>query len=256
MNQIIQAGVSITMSSPEMVEFINAHRKEAALAAGAEFPSKGYAKLEHADFCKKVPEVLGRDAGKFSGIYRDSMNRIQDGYHFPKREACLMAMSYSYDLQAKVFDRMTALETAAAPVADPMEVLKDPVSMRTLLLGYSEKLILLEAEKAAMAPKVEAYELIAVSDSDYTITQAAKLLQLVPHNQLFHYLNANQWIYKSNGRGPWLPHVGRIKQGYMVLGGHPVTHSDGRVETEPQSRITAKGLARLATLFAKVPEAA
>lgn len=116
MNQIIQAGGSITMSSAEMVEFINDHRKEAAFAVGAEFPSKGYAKLEHADFVKKVPEVLGKDAGKFSGIYRDSMNRVQDGYHFPKREACLMAMSYSYALQAKVFDRMTALEAASVPL--------------------------------------------------------------------------------------------------------------------------------------------
>jgi len=44
----------------------------------------------------KVPEVLGLNAGNFSGIYRDSRNREQDCYTFPKREACLMAMSYDH----------------------------------------------------------------------------------------------------------------------------------------------------------------
>ena len=88
----------ITMSSLELVEFINASRKP------------GEAKVEHRDLLKKVPLVLNGDEGKFSSIYRDSMNRTQPCYRFPKREACLMAMSYSYELQAKVFDRMTALE--------------------------------------------------------------------------------------------------------------------------------------------------
>lgn len=101
---------ALTMSSLELVEFINSERLREAEAAGAEFPSKGFAKLEHADFMKKVLEVLGVNAGKFSGIYFDTRNREQDCYNFPKREACLMAMSYSYDIQAKVFDRWQELE--------------------------------------------------------------------------------------------------------------------------------------------------
>lgn len=94
-----------TMTSLELVQFINNQR------------DVGASELAHSDFLKKVPQVLGKDAGNFSSIYLDSMNREKPCYRFPKREACLMAMSYSYDLQAKVFDRMTALEAqAAAPV--------------------------------------------------------------------------------------------------------------------------------------------
>ena len=120
-SQPAAASEAVTMTSLELVDFINAHRKEMAEAAGAPFPSKGYAKLGHNDFMKKVPDVLGKDAGNFSHIYRDSMSREQDCYCFPKREACLMAMSYSYDIQAKVFDRMTALEDQlrVAPQARP-----------------------------------------------------------------------------------------------------------------------------------------
>lgn len=76
------------MTSPELVQFINNQRE-----AGA-------AELAHSDFLKKVPQVLGKDAGNFSSIYLDSMNREKPCYRFHKREACLMAMSYSYDLQA------------------------------------------------------------------------------------------------------------------------------------------------------------
>ena len=92
-----------TMTSLELVDFINNQRGE------------GEATLAHSDFLKKVLLVLGGDAGKFSAIYLDSMNREKPCYRFPKREACLLAMSYSYDLQAKVFDRMTALEAGQAP---------------------------------------------------------------------------------------------------------------------------------------------
>lgn len=108
-----------TMTSVEEVDFVNAHRKEQAEAAGESFPSKGYAKLEHADFMKKVPEVLGKEAArKFFGaaFYANGTGAQlrRPIYTFPKREACLMAMSYSYDLQAKVFDRMTELEAKPA----------------------------------------------------------------------------------------------------------------------------------------------
>jgi hypothetical protein len=89
---------TVSMTSMELVDFINSQREE------------GEAILDHADLMKKVPKVLKKDAGRFSDIYLDSMNRRQKCYRLPKREACLVAMSYSYELQAKVFDRMTALE--------------------------------------------------------------------------------------------------------------------------------------------------
>lgn len=114
-------GQPVTMTSLELVDFINADRQERAKAAGADFPSKGFAKLEHADLLKKVPEVLGEHAGKFSCMFDVPIGngaiRQSRGYRFPKREACLMAMSYSYELQAKVFDRMTELEAQVVGTA-------------------------------------------------------------------------------------------------------------------------------------------
>jgi hypothetical protein len=61
----------------------------------------------------KVPKVLGADAAKFLATQKYGNGNSRDIYNFPKREACLMAMSYSYELQAIVFDRMTAQEQQA-----------------------------------------------------------------------------------------------------------------------------------------------
>lgn len=100
-----------TMSSVEMVEYINADRKSKSEAEGLSFPCKKYRKLRHDSLMLKVPKVLGENQSpKFIGDYTDDKGRTYPCYHFPKREACLMAMSYSYELQAQVFDHMTELE--------------------------------------------------------------------------------------------------------------------------------------------------
>lgn len=98
-----------------MVDYINADRASKAKSEGLAFPCKKYRKLRHDSFMLKVPKVLGETTSpKFFG---DDIFTAGNGaqatrkiYRFPKREACLMAISYSYELQAPVFDRMTELE--------------------------------------------------------------------------------------------------------------------------------------------------
>lgn len=94
---------ALTMSSLELVEFINSERGE------------DEAELRHDSFMAKVPKVIGENlAPKFIGtshyVNGAGNNVPRNVYNFPKREACLMAMSYSYDIQAKVFDRWQELE--------------------------------------------------------------------------------------------------------------------------------------------------
>ena len=99
------------MSSLQMVEYINADRKAKAEAEGLTFPCKEYRVLQHKDFLKKTPKVLGEEhSAKFFAQYKDSTGRYLPCYQFPKREACLMAMSYSYELQAAVYDYMEELD--------------------------------------------------------------------------------------------------------------------------------------------------
>lgn len=83
----------ITMTSIEMVTYLNDERKNSPTA---------YAEVNHSDFMRRVPKVLGEDhVPKFLGSQSYGNNNTRDIYNFPKREACLMAMSYSHELQAK-----------------------------------------------------------------------------------------------------------------------------------------------------------
>ncbi|MEG5642292.1 Rha family transcriptional regulator [Enterobacter asburiae] len=116
--EVSQQGNSTpTMSSLQMVDYINAERKGKALAEGMEFPCKKYRKLEHRSLMTKVPKVLGDAAAKFFAVdifINGTGGKVErDIYRFPKREACLMAMSYSYELQAKVYDYMEELDRQA-----------------------------------------------------------------------------------------------------------------------------------------------
>ena len=90
------------MTSIEMVKYLNDERRNY---------SYGYAEVVYGNFMTRVPKVLGEvTASKFLQTVKYSSGNgatsTRNIYRFPKREACLMAMSYSYELQAKVFDQI------------------------------------------------------------------------------------------------------------------------------------------------------
>ena len=134
--------VTLTMTSLELVEFINSSRAE------------GESELRHDNFMAKVPKVLGEfHAPKFSGTQAYGNSNTRAIYNFPKREACLMAMSYSYELQAKVFDRMTELESKQTQ-PQPVKLFANPATQELAnqldimsLLGVPLHLAQVEAVK-------------------------------------------------------------------------------------------------------------
>lgn len=153
---------SVTMSSLELVAFINDSRQ-----AGAP-------ELRHADFLAKVPKVLNGGERNFSSSYLNSQNKVQPCYHFPKREACLMAMSYSYDLQAKVFDRMTELEAKQNPKI-PLTYIQ---ALEQLIEVEKQKEAALELAKVAIETKAEIgsrREATAMNTASQAVKKANKL---------------------------------------------------------------------------------
>jgi len=156
---------AISMTSLELVDFINSKR----------LPDDPI--LDHADFMKKVPRVLKKDAGNFSDIYLDSMNRKQKCYRFPKRESCLMAMSYSYELQAAVFDHMTSLEDRLN--GRSVAMLPDFSNPATAARAWAEQFELQQAANQALAiaaPKAEFVDRYVNSTGLKGFRQTAKLL--------------------------------------------------------------------------------
>lgn len=74
----------------------------------------GEKKDAHANFMKKAEKVSRRD--RLVNFYEPqkywagAVEHTRNILMLPERESCLMAMSYSYELQAKVYDAWKALE--------------------------------------------------------------------------------------------------------------------------------------------------
>ena len=174
----------VTMVSLELVDYINDSRK---------FDEKPV-QLRHADFMAKVPKVLGLETSeKFRSSYLAGNGEHRPCYRFPKREACLMAMSYSYELQAQIFDRMTAMEDA---LKKPVLNLDDPAFLRQALLGYTEKVIELEHKVQVLEPKAKGLDRIADCTNVLGIREAAKVLK-IGQNQLAQYLVDHKVVYRD-----------------------------------------------------------
>lgn len=183
--------VAPMMTSLELVDFINDDRKAKAYAAGMAFPCEGYPKLMHKNFLAKVPEVLGATSADFSADLPDGYGRARRGYSFPKREACLMAMSYSYELQAKVFDRMTALESKPAAPADlsKLEILQ-------MALESEKARVLLTVQVEAQAKKIDHLENLFKEGMSHV--QFCKGLNGVNVMQVGHFLEGRNWLYNES----------------------------------------------------------
>lgn len=83
----------------------------------------GTSKDAHSDFMKKANKVLGISVGNFSESHITSRGRTISILLLPEREACLMAMSYSYELQAKVYDAWQALRKPVQQIINPMDMI-------------------------------------------------------------------------------------------------------------------------------------
>ncbi len=189
----------VTMTSPEIVDFINAHRQ------AVETIEKPYVELHHRSFMSKVPQVLGiSNAANFLASQNYGNNNTRQIYVFPKREACLMAMSYSYELQAQIFDRMTAMEEA---LKKPALNLDDPAFLRQALLGYTEKVIELEHQVQLQAPKVAFVDKYVAGNGNKTFRQVAKLLG-ANERKFRDFLKKEKIMYKLNGE--WLAYQNHI----------------------------------------------
>lgn len=79
----------------------------------------GTKKNAHSHFIAKMKKVLGEEAlPRFWDTYLSSQNKELVCYNLPEREACLMAMSYSYELQAFVYDSWKKAEKDLQEIRD------------------------------------------------------------------------------------------------------------------------------------------
>lgn len=235
MNNIISInpGDAVTMTSLELVDFINDQRET------------DEAELTHANFLAKVPKVLGETSHSFECDLPDVYGRARRGYRFPKREACLMAMSYSYELQARVFDRMTELEERQAALT-AFNLPKTYSEAMRLAADEIEKREALQAELAVAAPKVAVHDRIADAEGSISIREASNTLR-VPERKFVQWLQQRDWCYRRAGHKSLLAYAEKVKAGYLYLKQTPITDvHTGQERLSEQVRVTPLGLTVLA----------
>ena len=180
------------MTSLEIVDMINVEREAIEILTGK--PQKV---LSHKNFLAKTKDVLGeKDAAKFSAAssYQGNGSAVltREIYIFPKREATLMAMSYSPKISAAVYDAMTALEARVEELEKPAALtlpnFSNPAeAARAWALQYEESLRLSTevAQQAVIVtqqavvieeakPAVEFMEQYVEADEDYGIQAVAR----------------------------------------------------------------------------------
>lgn len=206
----------------------------------------------HDNFMAKVPLVLGESlAPKFLGTsyYTNGAGNSvpRKIYNLPKREACLMAMSYSYELQAAVYDKMTALEDQitkpkfeipqtlsaalrlAADQADQIEVLQNENVEKTLMIED-------------LSPKAEFFDDYVDSAGLFGFRQVCKTLGIKENKFKVFLLEEHIMYYSDKTLMPYAQHLDAKR--FEVKTG---ANNSGYAFT--QSKFTAKGVEWIAELY-------
>lgn len=244
MNAIVNVtgAAPITMTSLEIVDYVNEERRAVADAGG-----KKYVELQHKHFLVKVVTVLGEEAAaKFlaTTFYEvNSAKREREIYNLPKREAMLLAMSYSYALQAKVYDYMTALEEEVKKTFIP-QTLAEALRLAADQAEAVEKLALEVAKKdeqiTIAAPKVAFVEKYVEADGALGVQAISRLLKL-NMRELCHWLVDSGMCFRKKPSNTLHPYAASIDQGLFVVKTGYNTSAYGDVMYE-QLRATPKGI--------------
>jgi hypothetical protein len=169
-------------------------------------------------------------------------------YRFPKREASLMAMSYSYELQAKVFDKMTALE--AKPITQlPTTYIE---ALEHLLASKKAEVAAIEQRDQAIATKAligSKREATAMATASSAVREVAKLKHRLGHNILHAtFIAVEKALGKKFGPQDWHPLSAWCKDRNIIPESIPCDRY-GSVKAWPASAWSACWSIDLNTLF-------
>lgn len=224
------------MSSIDMVAYINASREP---KANGKLP----AVLRHSDFLEKVVAVLGTTSAKFSVHVNipgpNGASRMSPAYAFPEREAKLMAMSYSYELQAAVYDAWKAAEAKLTTFQIPQTF-----SQALLLASKAEEakeiaILQLTVAKTALqeaAPKIEFHDAVVADTKVETLGNTAKLLG-VGRTSFINWLKENKYVQKDR-----VPYQSSIDAGFLEVSFAPQYVTSAGKVCPRTTYVTGKGI--------------
>jgi phage antirepressor YoqD-like protein len=170
---------------------------------------------------------------------------VEQVYLIGERDSYVIVAQLSPKFTARLVDRWRELE---AKDAKPVTLdLNDAVSLRAALLGYSERVITLEAKVTADAPKVAFAEAIRAVDGVCSIEKIAKTIG-IGRNKLFKRMRDDGILQANN-----LPYQKYIDREYFtVIEQEPYTDSKGVQHPTFTTRVTGAGQVFIAKKYAHI----
>lgn len=215
MNALIQSAV-VTMSSREIAELVE---------------------LRHDNVKRTIDSLVERGVIASPQVEeKATAGRPAVEYRIGKRDSYVIVAQLSPAFTARLVDRWQELESQAS---QPAIDLNNANSLRTLLLGYTEKVLALEAKVEADAPKVAFVDKYTQADGNKGFREVAKLLN-ANEREFCAFLIGADIMYRLNGRltaHAHHQHVGR----FAVKAG--IGNND---HAFTQSMFTPKGIAWVA----------
>lgn len=175
-------------------------------------------------------------------LYTNEQNGQQyREYLLTKEQSIDLVTGYNRELRIAINRRWQELENKEL---SKLEILQ-------MALQSEQERIALENKVEQLQPKADAYEILSGAKGSVSIRVACGELK-VPEKKFIQWLLDNDWAYREGNRtdGKLLPHAHRKEQGYLELVS-VVTYNTGEAVARSQTKVTQKGLARLAQIFSK-----
>ncbi|CAB4191701.1 AntA/AntB antirepressor [uncultured Caudovirales phage] len=232
----------------EEVNAVSARELHAFLGVGKHFASWFPEQAFRAQLVDGKHFVLLPEVGKQTG--RGGRNRLDYMVLMDSaKKIAMMAGTAKGDEVRDYFIECERRAHATVPAVgfDVAAMLANPATMLKLIGGYCQQIVEANECIAVMEPKVQALERITASEGTLCLTDSAKHLG-VKRTFLIDYLSTRQWIYRREGT-TWLAYDAKRHQGLLETK-TTVIKVEGRPDKSvSQTRITPKGLAKLAEIF-------
>lgn len=195
--------------------------------------------------CDQMFAELGIDPEGYARIWAHPQNgQTYREYVLTEDLFLTLITGYNLVLRNALIAEWQVLKATSQPAPIALD---DPATLRAALLGYTEKVIALEAAKVELehrveqdAPKVAFAERIAALPGSVNVASAAQTLG-TGQNRLFAFMRSIGWLQKSNA-----PYQHKIDDGCLENKPSPYLHPrDGSLQHSYTTLATARGLVKL-----------
>ena len=236
MTSLLVAGTAVRVDAAGRYNLGDLHR-----AAGKEArhrPSRWIANQKTQELIWEIetkagkPALVSRQGGKSAGSF--ACRELVYAY----------AMWISAAFQLSVIQAYDTL-VAGKQSVDIRETLRDPNTLRALLVDQVDERLKLEAQAAAQAPAAAALKRLEGAKGSYSLRESAKVLN-IGEQSLIEWLLTNRWVYRERERNRVQAFASAVKAGLLLHIPVIIDHPNGDTTITTQTKVSGKGIARLA----------